>query len=322
MECNRGGIWTLMTFDCTKTSLQKGSKGSQVTELQKTLKKWGYYTGKIDGDYGNLTKTAVKKLQKATGHSQDGWFGEKTCKSYNEKLNSETKKETTSTTLDCKNINLKKGDKGTQVETLQKMLKELGYYTRQVDGDFGDYTDKALKQFQTDTKHDPDGVLGSKTCPDLNKAYSNKTTTKKTPTANNKLLTTKLNKEIIIDAKKYNFMRASDANCTIEGIHFIISQVDDTNSFKTKKWKRIDLMGDKVHKYQSHRQPLQYKLTTYLTDKEYKQVKNALILLQDKPSCKIVYDSIESGNYDLEITRAWYKTKTWKLTIDITEVIT
>ena len=55
------------------------------------------------------------------------------------------------------------------------MLKALGYYTREVDGDFGKFTEDAVKAFQNATGHDPDGVFGPKTCPDLNKAYTAKT---------------------------------------------------------------------------------------------------------------------------------------------------
>ena len=54
------------------------------------------------------------------------------------------------------------------------MLKALGYYTREVDGDFGKFTEDAVKAFQNATGHDPDGVFGPKTCPDLNKAYTGK----------------------------------------------------------------------------------------------------------------------------------------------------
>ena len=81
-----------MTLDCTKT-LQKGSTGSSVTELQKILKAKGYYDGKIDGDYGSLTVEAVKKYQKSTGTlAVDGVCGPVTCK----KLNSSTSTPATS----------------------------------------------------------------------------------------------------------------------------------------------------------------------------------------------------------------------------------
>jgi peptidoglycan hydrolase-like protein with peptidoglycan-binding domain len=84
-----------MTLNCTNISLKKGSKGALVTELQRGLKQLGYYVTYnghrlvVDGNYGSYTVWAVKKFQKATGHTQDGWFGPKTCKSFNQKLNAE-----------------------------------------------------------------------------------------------------------------------------------------------------------------------------------------------------------------------------------------
>ena len=70
----------MMTLNCEKINLTRGSKGDEVKELQTILKEKGYYTGKIDGDYGDMTTNAVKKLQKTQGNDPDGWFGPKTCK--------------------------------------------------------------------------------------------------------------------------------------------------------------------------------------------------------------------------------------------------
>ncbi len=55
-----------------------GDSGSAVKTVQKLLKKLGYYTGSIDGDYGNGTKKAVKAFQKRNGLSQTGKVNSKT----------------------------------------------------------------------------------------------------------------------------------------------------------------------------------------------------------------------------------------------------
>lgn len=52
---------------------------------------------------------------------------------------------------------LKKGDKGKEVEDLQKSLKI------KVDGDFGPKTEEAVKKFQKENGLTPDGIVGSKT---------------------------------------------------------------------------------------------------------------------------------------------------------------
>ena len=48
---------------------------ANTTEVQTRLKKWGYYTGKIDGINGPQTIAAVKKFQKKYGLTQDGIVG-------------------------------------------------------------------------------------------------------------------------------------------------------------------------------------------------------------------------------------------------------
>ena len=41
-----------------------GSRGSEVTQIQTKLKRWGYYKGNVDGIYGSGTLAAVKLFQK------------------------------------------------------------------------------------------------------------------------------------------------------------------------------------------------------------------------------------------------------------------
>ena len=55
-----------------------GSTGSEVRTIQEKLKRWGYYTGNVDGIYGSLTVAAVKKFQQKNGLSVDGIAGTQT----------------------------------------------------------------------------------------------------------------------------------------------------------------------------------------------------------------------------------------------------
>lgn len=48
-----------------------GSRGEEVTQIQTKLKRWGYYTGAIDGIYGTQTVNAVKYFQRKNGLTQD-----------------------------------------------------------------------------------------------------------------------------------------------------------------------------------------------------------------------------------------------------------
>lgn len=58
--------------------LSTGSQGQMVTDLQNRLQQLGYYSGKIDGDYGSGTKAAVEIFQKINGLDADGIAGQKT----------------------------------------------------------------------------------------------------------------------------------------------------------------------------------------------------------------------------------------------------
>ena len=55
-----------------------GSSGSEVTQIQTKLKRWGYYNGNIDGVYGSKTVAAVRSFQSKNGLTVDGIAGPKT----------------------------------------------------------------------------------------------------------------------------------------------------------------------------------------------------------------------------------------------------
>ncbi len=57
-----------------------GSRGSEVTQIQTKLKRWGYYNGNIDGIYGSQTLAAVKYFQRKNGLTVDGIAGPATLK--------------------------------------------------------------------------------------------------------------------------------------------------------------------------------------------------------------------------------------------------
>ena len=52
-------------------TLRVGSSGEEVKTLQTKLKRWGYYTGSIDGVFGSGTKKAVIAFQKKNGLTPD-----------------------------------------------------------------------------------------------------------------------------------------------------------------------------------------------------------------------------------------------------------
>ena len=58
--------------------LKNGSEGDQVKTLQARLQELGYYSGEIDGQFGNGTRDAVYLFQQQNGLSADGVVGSDT----------------------------------------------------------------------------------------------------------------------------------------------------------------------------------------------------------------------------------------------------
>jgi len=68
--------------------------------------------------------------------------------------------------------NLSAGDSGSEVETLQQALKQLGFYKGKVDGDFGQGTKDAVIAFQDAHNLTADGIVGQATADAINQALS------------------------------------------------------------------------------------------------------------------------------------------------------
>jgi peptidoglycan hydrolase-like protein with peptidoglycan-binding domain len=60
----------------------KGKAKDVVVQIQTELAKYGYYTGPIDGNYGEATKAAVTKLQTDLGVTADGLVGAETLDAF------------------------------------------------------------------------------------------------------------------------------------------------------------------------------------------------------------------------------------------------
>lgn len=70
---------TLPLAALAATVLEVGSRGSDVTKVQKKLIQYGYMTGSADGRYGEKTRDAVKWFQRKNGLTVDGKVGAKTA---------------------------------------------------------------------------------------------------------------------------------------------------------------------------------------------------------------------------------------------------
>ena len=61
-----------------RASTRKGDRGEVVCELQEYLSIAGYYSGKVDGIFGNETEQAVLRFQKEASLEADGIVGPRT----------------------------------------------------------------------------------------------------------------------------------------------------------------------------------------------------------------------------------------------------
>ena len=158
-----------------RETLEMGSEGSAVRELQQKLKDLGYLSGSVDGSFGVATQAAVIAFQKNNNLTADGKAGTATLN----KLYSGTSKKSSGTaariadtssggrdTSDIAStgyVTLEDGSSGSQVKTLQQRLKDLGYYNGSVDGRFGESTTAAVMAFQLRNNLTVDGKAGPAT---------------------------------------------------------------------------------------------------------------------------------------------------------------
>ncbi len=144
----------------TPLIMKAGARGDEVTRLQTRLAELGFYSGAVDGQYGQGTAAAVLLFQNQHGLAADGVAGAETLAAlYAEAAQTYIPTPTPSPTPSL----LSKGNQGDSVRALQTRLKELGYYTGGVDGDFGGGTQEAVRLFQSQNGLTVDGVCGAQT---------------------------------------------------------------------------------------------------------------------------------------------------------------
>lgn len=176
--------------------LSEGSTGDSVSRLQATLKLLGFYAGPINGNYNTSTQAAVARFQTAAGIAADGITGAST---WQKLLPTPSDISTTATAQPVARTEpvvdtptspsaepadeqpqaqpqgppiLRPNVEGSAVSQLQRELQQLGYYDGEIDGVYGDLTQAAVKNFQSDKGLEVDAIVGPSTWEALTQALS------------------------------------------------------------------------------------------------------------------------------------------------------
>ena len=142
-------------------TLQQGSTGPAVVNLQGLLKARGFYTGNIDGIFGPVTRAGVVAFQGSMGLLQDGIVGIKTWTALGVNCHTPTPPPPPPPVNHCPI--LQQGSTGPAVVTLQELLTVKCFYTGCIDGIFGPVTRAAVCAFQECMGLVPDGIVNIQT---------------------------------------------------------------------------------------------------------------------------------------------------------------
>jgi peptidoglycan hydrolase-like protein with peptidoglycan-binding domain len=127
--------------------LQPGDHGEKVRELQHRLRQLDWYSGLITGTYGSKTTKAVKGFQHKRKLTVSGRVDQRTWTLLVNRTRTPTRAERHNVLVPGRAI-LKRGSTGTRVRDLQARLKQIGWYSALVTGNYGSLTVASVRGFQ------------------------------------------------------------------------------------------------------------------------------------------------------------------------------
>lgn len=146
-------------------TLAAGDKGPSVKALQEALQELGFYTSRIDSEYGGGTTQAVSDFQEKNRLPKNGVADAAMQKLLYEgrPRNSKNNATQVKTLPPIADVTIRPGNRGDAVALLQQQLKDLKLYTGSVDGVYGKASENAVRAFQKEHKLKVDGLVGEKT---------------------------------------------------------------------------------------------------------------------------------------------------------------
>ena len=163
-----------LAFSCVQAqgAVAWGSRGNDVSRVQSKLKQYGYYSGAVDGIFGQGTYNSVVQFQRQYGLAPDGIVGRDTWNKlqavYNDILRTfpgEFSIYDQYARFAYPGYNLLRGSTGSAVRNLQEYLQVLSRGVESVpyvaaDGIFGAATAAAVRTLQSRLGYSPTGAVG------------------------------------------------------------------------------------------------------------------------------------------------------------------
>ena len=150
--------------------IKLGSTDERVSSIQQRLKELGFYNDDVTGYYGELTEAAYMAFQTAAGLYADGIAGPTEIEllmSEDAPVAPETDDENTEEETEPadeeteteEEITFSNGDFDDSIYEIQSELAELGYFNDDATGYYGDMTENAVADFQTQNGLEPTGKV-------------------------------------------------------------------------------------------------------------------------------------------------------------------
>ncbi len=150
-EFSPGVLSSPVSKNAQRTPLKEGDRGDEVMLCQHKLRRTGHFAKVVDGVFDRSTRSAVQLLQKEHDLPASGHMDVATWTAL------EALEERAAP------ADLREGDTGAEVQSLQKRLKALGFFPGTVTGSFGPETTTEVKAFQWVNNLEADGVVGEQT---------------------------------------------------------------------------------------------------------------------------------------------------------------
>ncbi len=160
--------------DTSSQYIKLGDSGDKVALIQERLKELGFFNDDITGYYGSVTESAYMAFQSAAGLYADGIAGETEIElllsdnapyapvdedDTNEDVAATEAVAEETTPAEEEQNTFANGDYADGVYEIQSELQELGYFNDDATGYYGDMTEEAVADFQSQNGLEPTGQV-------------------------------------------------------------------------------------------------------------------------------------------------------------------